>query len=141
MEQISLDEALSRRLKDEGLDAVESREGRFVDVMRQEAIRISRSRGWVTSDDLRVYASQHDCEPAHQNCWGAIFRGPSWRVIGRRRSAVPGNHSREIKIWQYVKGGDGDGDQEKACKKAGQEVGSEKGSRSASPDLLSGAVL
>ncbi len=100
MMQLSLEEG--RVLKDDGLAGVADNNIAFLAVMRAEAIRISLSRGWVSSDDLRVYASQLDLEPTHQNAWGAIFRGPQWKVVGHRKSAVPGNHAREIKIWQYV---------------------------------------
>lgn len=89
-------------LKAAGQDLVESHNETFVSLMRAEAKRISKERGWLTSDDLRVYASQLDLKPAHPNCWGSIMRGPQWKVVGRRKSAVPENHSREIRVWQYV---------------------------------------
>lgn len=98
--QLSLEQG--RALKDDGLASVSENNTEFLAIMRAEARRISDVRGWVTSDDLRVYASQLDLEPTHQNAWGAIFRGPQWKVVGHRKSAVPGNHAREIKIWQYV---------------------------------------
>lgn len=100
MIQLSLKQG--RALKNDGLASVAENNTAFLALMRAEAIRISQSRGWITSDDLRVYASQLNIEPTHQNAWGAIFRGPQWKVVGHRKSAVPGNHAREIKIWQYV---------------------------------------
>lgn len=102
MNQLTLDSRLADALKQEGLDAIEESGRDFLALMRAEAIRISESRGWVTSDDLRVYASQNNLEPTHRNVWGAIFHGTKWKVIGRRKSAVPDNHSREIKVWQYI---------------------------------------
>ena len=101
-QQLTLDSRLSATLKEEGLDAIEASGQEFLRLMRAEAMRISGGRGWVTSDDLRVYASQNNLEPIHQNVWGGIFRGPKWKVVGRRKSAVPDSHSREIKVWQYV---------------------------------------
>lgn len=98
--QLSLTEG--HALKADGQALVEDRNETFVALMRAEARRISKERGWVSSDDLRVYASQLDLKPIHQNCWGSIFRGPYWQVVGRRKSAVPENHSREIRAWQYV---------------------------------------
>lgn len=100
MMQLSLEEG--RVLKEEGITSVSENNTEFLALMRAEAIRISQSRGWVSSDDLRVYASQHNIEPTHQNAWGAVFLGACWKVIGRRKSAVPESHNREIKIWQYV---------------------------------------
>lgn len=99
MMQLSLTEGLS--LKDSGIDRVSSNNTAFISLMRAEAIRISDQRGWVTSDDLRVYAAQLNLEPTHQNCWGGVFKGPYWKVVGRRKSAVPQGHAREIKIWAY----------------------------------------
>lgn len=98
--QLSLEEG--RALKDNGLASVAENNTAFLAQMRAEAKRISEIRGWVSSDDLRVYASQLDLEPTHCNVYGAIFKGPCWKVIGRRKSAVPQGHSREIKIWAYV---------------------------------------
>lgn len=100
MMQLSLEEG--RKLKQEGLDRVAEDNTEFLLKMRYEAMRISQERGWVSSDDLRVYASQLDLAPTHQNAWGCLFKGPNWKVVGRRKSAVPGNHAREIRIWQYV---------------------------------------
>lgn len=100
MMQLSLEQG--RALKEDGLDRVLSNNKAFLELMRVEAMRLSRQRGWVSSDDLRVYASQLNLEPTHPNCWGAVFRGPQWRVVGRRKSAVPESHAREIRIWQYV---------------------------------------
>lgn len=98
--QLSLEQG--RSLKEDGLASVSENNTVFLAQMRAEAKRISEIRGWVTSDDLRVYASQHNIEPTHQNAWGAVFLGACWKVVGRRKSAVPESHNREIKIWQYV---------------------------------------
>ena len=98
--QLSLEEG--RVLKDDGLAGVADNNIAFLAVMRAEARRIYETRGWVSSDDLRVYASQQNLEPTHQNAWGAVFLGRCWKVIGRRKSAVPESHNREIKIWAYV---------------------------------------
>lgn len=100
MMQLSL--AQGALLKEDGFASVSENNTVFLAQMRAEARRISEIRGWVTSDDLRVYASQQNLEPTHCNAYGAIFKGPQWKIIGRRKSAVPGNHARSIAIWQYV---------------------------------------
>jgi len=97
--QLSLQEG--NALKEEGLDSVAANNKAFLALMRAEARRLAEQRGWVTSDDLRAYASQLNIEPTHHNAWGAVFRGPWWKVVGRRKSAVPQGHCREIKIWAY----------------------------------------
>ncbi len=99
--QLTLDSAEGQQLKTDGQAIVEEHNSLFVDAMRTEAKRISAERGFVSSDDLRLIAQQWGIEPKHQNAWGAIFRGKGWKIVGRRRSTVPGNHAREIKIWQY----------------------------------------
>jgi hypothetical protein len=98
--QLSLEDG--HALKEDGQELVVGHNTVFVELMRNEAIRISTERGWVTSDDLRVYASRLNLEPQHPNCWGGIFLGPQWRIVGRRKSAVPSSRNREIKIWQHV---------------------------------------
>ncbi len=98
--QLSITEG--KALKEAGIDRVASNNTTFIDLMRAEAMRIANQRGWVSSDDLRVYASQLNLEPTHCNAYGAVFKGPRWKIVGRRKSAVPGNHAREIKIWAYM---------------------------------------
>lgn len=112
MTQLTLDAQLSKSLKTQGLDAAEASHGSFVQIMRTEAIRISDQRGWVTNDDLRVYADQIGMVPKHPNAWGAIWHGKGWIIVGYRRSAVPSSHARTIKIYTW-RGGDRYGGQEK----------------------------
>lgn len=69
--------------------------------MREHARTISDRSGFVTSDNLRVIADELGLTPANQNTWGAIFRGPHWKIVGRKKSAVPSSHAREIKVWKY----------------------------------------
>jgi hypothetical protein len=107
MTQLSL--AAGCALKAAGQALVESHNETFVALMRAEAKRISLERGWLTSDDLRVYADQQNIHPQHPNAWGSVFLGPCWQVIGRRKSAIPSSHHREIKIWQYVEQSGTDG--------------------------------
>jgi len=98
--QLSLPEGQS--LKSAGQDLVAGHNEEFVSLMRAEAMRISNGLGYVTSDDLRVYAARIGLEPSHPNAWGAVFKGKGWRSIGYRKSAVPQSHARIIRIWQYV---------------------------------------
>ena len=98
--QLSLSRGIA--LKEDGLDNISSNNKSFLALMRAEAVRIASQRGWVTSDDLRVYASELNIEPTHCNAYGAIFKGVRWKVIGRRKSAVPSSHAREVKIWAYM---------------------------------------
>jgi hypothetical protein len=97
--QLSLQEG--RALKEDGLESVSANNKAFLALMRAEARRLSEQRGWVSIDDLRVYASQLNIEPTHCNAYGAIFKGPRWQVVGRRKSAVPSSHAREIRLWVY----------------------------------------
>ena len=102
MTQLTLNAQLGSSLKVEGLAEIEQTDQPFVDRMRVEAIKISQQSGFVTSDNLRVFAASLGLVPKHQNSWGAVFKGAKWKVVGRQKSAVPGNHSREIRVWQYI---------------------------------------
>jgi len=92
---------LGLQLRDRGLDQVESNSPTFQELMRAEAKRICRIKGWVTSDDLREYANREGIEPHHPNAWGAVFRGKDWVTVGIANSTVPTNHARLIRRWAY----------------------------------------
>lgn len=100
MMQLSL--SVGEERKDAGQELVAGNNLEFLAVMRAEAKRIALSRGWVSSDDLRVYGSQHNLEPTHPNAWGAVWREPGWSVVGYRKSAVPSAHARGIRMWAYT---------------------------------------
>jgi hypothetical protein len=85
--------------KDTGIASVESHNPTFVEKMRARAIEVATSEGTVTSDDLRRYGKAYGIEPNHPNAWGAIFRGNLWRSVGRKKSTLNSNHSREIRVW------------------------------------------
>lgn len=97
--QLSLPEGRQRKIA--GMDAIETASMDFVRAMRETAILISQQAGMVSSDELRVAADDMGLQPHHQNVWGVVFRGPHWVPVGRKRSAIPGNHHREIRVWRY----------------------------------------
>jgi tRNA(Ile2) C34 agmatinyltransferase TiaS len=88
-------------LKQLGLALIEDHHADFVQTMRDIARQISQESGFVSSDNLRIVADRMGLVPATPNCWGAVFAGAKWKVVGRQKSAVPGNHGREIRVWRY----------------------------------------
>ena len=96
------DYAAGKEAKEAGQASVELHNIDFVTNMRDVARAIARENGTVSADDLRRYAAANDIKPAHPNAWGSIFRGKGWRVVGRKKSALRTNNSREIKIWELV---------------------------------------
>lgn len=99
--QLTIDAAQGQRLKQQGLDQVES-DAEFLRKMRWYAQIYSDSQGCVTTDVLRTIAANIRLAPRSPNSWGAIFRGKHWKVIGRQHSALTSNHGRFINVWQYV---------------------------------------
>lgn len=97
--ELSLADGL--QAKRDGLALVEESDHKFIELMREAAIRISNIQGMVSSDDLRLYGCAHGIYPRHQNSYGAIFRGKRWREIGRKKSALPSSHAREIRVWKW----------------------------------------
>lgn len=89
-------------LKRHGLAKIETTGQAWLRVMREQAFELCQRDGCVTTDELRLYAEHTLQYPHHDNCWGAIFRGPRWKVIGRRKSRWASTHAREIKVWLYV---------------------------------------
>ena len=101
MNQMSLFDAEGQ--KREGLDAVERHNRSWVEHMRKVAREICERRGYVTIDDLRSYADEHDMPPHHQNAWGAVFRGAEWVANGYTKSKLSSNHARRVCVWYYKK--------------------------------------
>lgn len=91
-------------LKQAGLDQVTASNETFVESMRQIARGMSILKGQVCTDDLREAAEKAGLKPSHVNCWGSIFRGPQWVIVGRKYSTYPSTHGREIKIWKWEDG-------------------------------------
>lgn len=90
-------------LRDAGMATTELANADFIRTMRAKAIEIAKAKGVVTSDDLRKHAQELQIGPSHPNAWGALFRvGKTWRVVGRIKSKLSSNHSREIRVWALV---------------------------------------
>jgi len=90
-------------LKRHSLAKVETNAQAWLRIMRAEAIELCQRDGSVSTDELRLYAEHTLQLPEHDNWWGGVFRGPRWKVIGRRKSRWASNHAREIKVWVYVR--------------------------------------
>jgi len=102
MTQLTIqDAALAAVLKQDGLDRVTVNAENFVTLMRKVAREISEQSGFVSTDNLRVYADARGLVPHHSAAWGAIFLGKQWKEMGRQKSKYPGNHAREIRIWRF----------------------------------------
>jgi hypothetical protein len=86
--------------KAEGLAIIEAHHGDFLSLMRTRAREIATEKGSVTSDDLRAYAACWGIEPEHRNCWGAVWRPSEWRYVGFKKSTLPSNHSRMVRVWK-----------------------------------------
>ena len=89
-----------KKAKERGLDRLEDSQGDFLTTIRAVARRIARQSGKVTSDDLRIWAREHNLAPQHQNAWGAVFRGSEWEQVGWTKSTVTSNHARSIRVWK-----------------------------------------
>ena len=92
---------LGLRLKWQGIELVYENNRTFVDGMRLVAKAIVKARGRVSSDDLREVASKLKIAPDHCNAWGSITKGKIWKCIGRKKSELPSNHGREIRVWSF----------------------------------------
>lgn len=106
-----------RARKEEGMDRAAGNNQTWLQMVREQAIEVSRTKGEVWIDDLRRWADKEDCEPdkfcdgcnagscslVHQNAWGCVFRGPGWVWTGEyRKSEYASNHARDVKVWVYA---------------------------------------
>lgn len=97
--QLSLLEGLARQAR--GIHAAEGRCWGFVERVRERARQVALERGEVSADDLRPWARARGITPPHPNAWGAVFKAPGFRAIGRRRSRWITNNARWITVWTW----------------------------------------
>ena len=55
----------------------------------------------ITTDDLREQADLMGYQPDSPHAWGAVFKAPGWRCVGREPSRYKSNNSRWIGRWTY----------------------------------------
>lgn len=91
--------------KADGLDRVTATHATFVTRLRAVAQAHAQRYGVVHIDDVRRLAAELGLAPHHPNAWGAIFRGPGWRKVGERASAVPSNHAHVSPLWAWAAAG------------------------------------
>ena len=92
----------SEKLRDEGIQCVTSKNGRWLHLMRLRARSVAISKGSVTADDLRSYADLLPLKPTHRNAWGGIFRGDEWKPVGYVNSTKLANHARKLVEWRLA---------------------------------------
>ena len=97
-----LDLYAGQQAKAEGLRRIEAHHPDFLAEVRAFARQVSARRGWVSIDDLRVEARARGLAPRHPNAWGAVFKESGWQQVGRRASAFPSNHAREVRTWKWT---------------------------------------
>jgi hypothetical protein len=73
--------------------------------LREEARKVCRRMGRVTTDDLRLIAKIKDLGEVDPHVWGGVFKEvdaegkPVWRSVGRTPSTLAGNNGRLISLW------------------------------------------
>ena len=99
----NLERGLERR--DQALARLEERYAGLLMSLREDARKVVRRVGRVTSDDLRILSKIKDLGDADPHVWGGIFKEldeqgqPVWRSIGRTPSTLVGNNGRLISMW------------------------------------------
>lgn len=70
---------------------------------RDVAKALGKEQRYVTADDVRERLEDWGLSAELGNAWGSLFRGRAWQPTSRRvKSRYAPNHSREIKVWEYV---------------------------------------
>ena len=89
-------------LKDHGIDRASRSREALVQEARAIAIRIARTRGEVTYDDVYIEMLKRGLQPEHiGNAAGSIFRDPQiFSFTGRwAKSTRISNHARVNRVW------------------------------------------
>jgi hypothetical protein len=100
MNQLAFDVSQGLQAKDAALDHVEAYHADAVRILRAAAKAHAREYGRVHVDDVRRIAAARGMTVA-KNAWGAIFRGPGWRKVGERPSALVSNKGHVSPEWTW----------------------------------------
>ena len=87
------------QLKMDGLAEVEANGQEFIDNARSVALTLLRNKESITTDDVRDVLDEKGIYPHHSNAYGAIFKTPDFRCVGRAKSRRTSNHGRWISVW------------------------------------------
>ncbi len=92
----------ARRRRDAGIARVSNKNATFLETLRSVARMICRQKGYVTSDDLREWVSQHPeiGEPSHYNVYGAVFHRSEFEPGEFVVSKQVQGHSNRIRLWR-----------------------------------------
>lgn len=91
--------------RQEALRRIEEHYAGFLMAMREEARKVVRRAGRVTTDDLRTIAKIKGLGAVDPHAWGCIFKEtdgdgtPVWRSTGRTPSTIAQNNGRLISMW------------------------------------------
>lgn len=90
------------QLKEEGIRRVTTSNQEWIAEAREEAARVAKMLGTVSSVELRHWAERTGKFPKHQNAWGAVFRGKSWEFTGVwTKCQHPDGHARVVRVWRH----------------------------------------
>jgi len=99
----NLERSLENQVR--ALEALEQRYAGLLLALREEARKVVKRAGRVTTDDLRAIAKIKDLGDVDPHVWGAVFKErdaagePVWRSVGRTKSTLAQNNGRLIQLW------------------------------------------
>lgn len=73
----------------------------MLDALQEKAKQLSNKRGFVCSDDVRLWAEKVGYVGISPNFWGGLFKGKGWQVIGYTKSTIASNHARRIAVYVW----------------------------------------
>lgn len=92
--------SLGETRKEAGIAIVSMNNKTFLAQMRDHARVVTKEKGQVSCDDLRVFALEYRIEPKSPNAWGAVFSGREWIPVGYKKSCFSTNNARRITVWR-----------------------------------------
>ena len=104
-QQQLFDSEMSDKLKADGMARAEDNAKSALEIAREVAVEIGRTRRFVDADDVgKVLKERNDIDTLGPAA-GSLFRQKCWRFTGRWRKARRiSSHSRMIRVWEYVGG-------------------------------------
>ena len=92
-----------RRLRNDGIDRVETHYPDYLDRARVAAKEHAVRYGRVDINDVRKIVGSPP-PGVHHNIMGAVFHESCWRVIGMTQVRHPAGHARRVLVYELTQG-------------------------------------
>ena len=102
MTQLLLDSVVGEQLKQEGQEqARNAMPAWMLDALQEKAKQLSSRRGFVCSDDVRLWAEKVGYVGIAPSFWGTLWKQKGWVFLNYTTSIIASNRARRIGVYVW----------------------------------------